>query len=128
MFDSNGVNLFYRDEGTGQPVVLIHGYLANHDNQWFRPKIAEALLAKGYRVVALDSRGHGQSGKPLGEDNYGAEMSEDLVRLLKHPNSSVRPCHAGVTVARRATPDRPSESHAARGSRQTSCLSERSVR
>lgn len=84
MFNSNGVKLFFKDEGTGQPVVLVHGYLANHDNQWFKPKIAQALLAKGYRVVALDSRGHGQSEKPLGEENYGAEMSEDVVRLLEH--------------------------------------------
>lgn len=84
MFNSNGVKLFFKDEGKGQPVVLVHGYLANHDNQWFKPGIAQALLAKGYRVVALDSRGHGQSEKPLGEGRYGAEMSEDVARLLKH--------------------------------------------
>src|SRR5262249_23725638 len=41
-------------------------------------------LAKDYRVIAFDNRGHGKSGKPHDPKKYGAEMVEDAVRLLDH--------------------------------------------
>jgi pimeloyl-ACP methyl ester carboxylesterase len=82
-FDSNGVKIHYVVEGHGEPVVLIHGFAANIQFQWVLPGILKTL-AQDYQVVALDCRGHGQSGKPHDPNMYGMEVVEDVVRLLDH--------------------------------------------
>lgn len=82
-FDSNGVRIHYTDEGSGEPVVLIHGFAVNSDINWRWPGITEAL-AKEFRVIAMDLRGHGLSGKPHGPEDYGVEGIRDVVRLLDH--------------------------------------------
>jgi len=79
-FDSNGVPIHYVISGAGEPVVLIHGFSATLE-MW-DPIRAE--LAKRYRVIALDCRGHGRSGKPHEPVAYGIEMVNDVVRLLDH--------------------------------------------
>lgn len=81
--DSNGARIHYTDEGTGEPVILVHGFAANADLNWRMPKII-ANLSKDYRVIAFDNRGHGLSGKPHEADAYGVEMVEDIVRLMDH--------------------------------------------
>ncbi len=82
-FDSNGVRIHYVIAGKGEPVLLIHGFVANAQFQWVLPGIFKAL-AKDHRVIALDNRGHGKSGKPTETEKYGTEMVEDAVRLLDH--------------------------------------------
>ncbi len=82
-FASNGVKIHYRVEGEGEPVLLIHGFAINAQLQWGVPGIIKAL-AKDHRVIALDCRGHGKSGKPTDAKKYGTEMVEDAVRLLDH--------------------------------------------
>ncbi len=82
-FDSGGVKIHYTDEGRGTPVILIHGLAVNADIQWRRPGIAQALL-KDYRVVALDQRGHGLSGKPHDPASYGVNMANDVIALMDH--------------------------------------------
>jgi pimeloyl-ACP methyl ester carboxylesterase len=82
-FDSNGVKLHYTISGKGEPVLLIHGFSVTYPIQWVYPGISSAL-AKHYQVIGLDCRGHGQSGKPRDPKMYGAEMVEDVVRLLDH--------------------------------------------
>jgi non-heme chloroperoxidase len=82
-FDSNGVKISYTVQGKGEPVVLIHGWLSSAGINWALPGVS-ALLAKDYQVIALDVRGHGASDKPTREDAYGAELVEDVVRLLDH--------------------------------------------
>jgi pimeloyl-ACP methyl ester carboxylesterase len=82
-FDSNGVKIHYVVEGRGEPVLLIHGFTSNIQGQWVAPGIFKAL-ARDYRVIALDNRGHGKSDKPHDPKQYGAEMAEDAVRLLDH--------------------------------------------
>jgi pimeloyl-ACP methyl ester carboxylesterase len=82
-FLSNGVKIHYVTAGEGEPVVLIHGFCANVQNNWILPGIF-AKLAKHYHVIALDNRGHGLSGKPHEVEKYGPEMVEDVVRLLDH--------------------------------------------
>jgi pimeloyl-ACP methyl ester carboxylesterase len=82
-FLSNGVKIHYVTAGEGEPVILIHGFCANAQNNWILPGVF-AKLAKKYHVVALDNRGHGLSGKPHEVDKYGPEMVEDVVRLLDH--------------------------------------------
>jgi pimeloyl-ACP methyl ester carboxylesterase len=82
-FDSGGVKIRYLVEGRGEPVLLIHGLTTNAEGQWGMAGILKAL-AKDYRVIALDNRGHGKSGKPHDPKKYGTEMVEDAVRLLDH--------------------------------------------
>ncbi|HEX72751.1 MAG TPA: alpha/beta fold hydrolase, partial [Candidatus Hydrogenedentes bacterium] len=82
-FDSNGVRIHYTVEGAGDPVILVHGFAANADLNWRLPGVTKAL-AKEFRVIALDNRGHGLSDKPHDPQQYGAEMIEDVVRLMDH--------------------------------------------
>jgi pimeloyl-ACP methyl ester carboxylesterase len=83
-FDSNGVQIHYVDKGRGLPVVLIHGFTGSYARHWEAPGVIDALENAGYRVVAMDCRGHGQSGKPHDAGQYGLEMVRDVVRLLDH--------------------------------------------
>ncbi len=82
-FDSAGVRIHYIDEGQGDPVVLVHGFAYPAHLQWRKTGLIETL-AKDYRVIALDNRGHGRSDKPHDPGEYGVEMVEDVVRLMDH--------------------------------------------
>src|SRR5579863_3682919 len=82
-FLSNGVKIHYLTEGQGEPVLLIHGFSANAYINWVMPGVF-GKLSKHYRVIALDNRGHGGSGKPHEVDKYGMEMVGDAIRLLDH--------------------------------------------
>ncbi|HLX64115.1 MAG TPA: alpha/beta hydrolase [Planctomycetota bacterium] len=82
-FDSNGVKIHYVVEGKGEPVVLIHGLFSSAMMNWQLPGVV-VELAKNHQVIALDARGHGASDKPDKEEAYGAEMAEDVARLIDH--------------------------------------------
>lgn len=82
-FDSQGVRIRYIEQGAGEPVVLVHGYTATIEKNWVFPGVFQQL-AKNYRVIALDCRGHGKSDKPHDVKQYGQEMALDIVRLLDH--------------------------------------------
>lgn len=82
-FDSAGVKIHYTVEGKGEPVLLIHGLHASAKLNWGLPGVTAALAEK-YQVIALDCRGHGESGKPEREEEYGLAMVEDVTRLLAH--------------------------------------------
>ena len=78
----NGVDLAYLDEGEGAPVLLIHGFPDDHC-VW-RHQIP-ALVAAGYRVIAPDTRGCGQSEAPLATADYRlSQLVEDMRALLDH--------------------------------------------
>ena len=81
-FDSNGVRIRYRDTGQGDVIVLIHGNGGSLQG-WIDSGVSPNL-ERDYRVVALDARGHGKSGKPHEPAAYGQEMGLDIVRLLDH--------------------------------------------
>jgi len=84
-FDSDGVRIAYLDEGDGPPVLLIHGFASNSEVNWVGPGWVETLTKAGYRAIALDNRGHGESEKLYDEAAYGAPlMAEDARRLLDH--------------------------------------------
>ena len=82
-FDSAGVPIRYVERGQGAPVVLVHSYTGTFESQFVRSGFADAL-AKRYRVIGFDLRGHGKSGKPHDPACYGREMGLDVVRLLDH--------------------------------------------
>jgi pimeloyl-ACP methyl ester carboxylesterase len=81
--NADGIRIHYTDEGHGEPVVLIHGYGADADNNWRIPGVSRALR-RNFRVIALDNRGHGLSEKPHDANLYGTEFVKDVVRLLDH--------------------------------------------
>jgi pimeloyl-ACP methyl ester carboxylesterase len=73
----NGIRLYYVDAGSGPAVVLLHGGLANSD---YLSDQARALAAS-YRVILVDSRGHGRSTRD--ERPFGYElMADDVLALL----------------------------------------------
>jgi non-heme chloroperoxidase len=74
------IQIYYEDHGSGQPVVLIHGYPLN-GHSWERQE--RALLEAGYRVIAYDRRGWGQSSKPTVGHDYDT-FAADLKALLEH--------------------------------------------
>jgi len=82
-FDSNGVPIFYSERGNGEPVILVHGFGAQGDTNFRNPGTV-AALAKNYRVIVMDARGHGKSGKPHEREKYGIESVDDIKRLMDH--------------------------------------------
>jgi pimeloyl-ACP methyl ester carboxylesterase len=77
--NSTPIELYYEDQGSGQPVVLIHGYPLN-GHSW--EKQTQELLTAGYRVVTYDRRGFGQSSKVGSGYDYDT-FSADLNTLLE---------------------------------------------
>ena len=55
----SGIELFYKDVGSGQPIVFSHGWPLSADD--WDPQISY-LASRGYRCIAHDRRGHGRSG------------------------------------------------------------------
>ncbi len=78
--NSGNIDLYYEDHGSGQPVVLIHGYPLNGAS-W--EKQLSALLSAGYRVITYDRRGFGKSSQPTTGYNYDT-FAEDLHKLITH--------------------------------------------
>jgi non-heme chloroperoxidase len=77
--NSTPIELYYEDQGAGQPVVLIHGYPLN-GHSWERQ--TRELLAAGYRVITYDRRGFGQSSKVGSGYDYDT-FAADLNTLLE---------------------------------------------
>jgi non-heme chloroperoxidase len=78
--NSGDINLYYEDHGSGNPVVLIHGYPLSGAS-W--EKQTAALLAQGYRVITYDRRGFGRSSQPTTGYNYDT-FAADLRKLVTH--------------------------------------------
>ena len=88
-FESGGLSLAYDDIVPGGAlmgtVVLVHGFATNREENWRRLGWLGSLERKGYRAVALDLRGHGESDKPHDPAAYGrAQMTADIVALMDH--------------------------------------------
>lgn len=75
----NGVKIWYAVYGRGEPVILLHGGLANA-SYWGHQVRA---LQRQYQVIVMDSRGHGRSSR--NQEPYGYDlMASDVVALLDH--------------------------------------------
>ena len=70
--------IYFRDEGSGPVVVLLQGLMLTADGFWTRNL---GPLAESCRVIAIDHRSHGQSGKPLGPHTI-AQCAKDLKAVL----------------------------------------------
>ena len=78
--NSANIDLYYEDHGSGQPVVLIHGYPLSGAS-WERQ--LAVLLKEGHRVITYDRRGFGNSSQPTTGYNYDT-FAEDLHHLVTH--------------------------------------------
>jgi pimeloyl-ACP methyl ester carboxylesterase len=104
-FDNRGVSIAFIDEGPrdGAAVLLIHGFASNVLFNWIDPGWVRTLTEAGYRVVALDNRGHGQSAKLYRPEDYGTPlMAGDALALLDH--LGIRQAHVmGYSMGARIT-------------------------
>jgi pimeloyl-ACP methyl ester carboxylesterase len=84
-FHNGAVEIAYLDEGTGNPIVLVHGFASSKNVNWVYPTWVSELRKDGRRVIALDNRGHGDSAKLYDPAQYAiAEMAGDVVALMDH--------------------------------------------
>ena len=86
-FQSGGITLGYDDIGPrdGRPIVLLHGFASNRSENWKRLGWYGTFERKGYRTVALDWRGHGESAKPHDAEAYAREaLIGDVFALMDH--------------------------------------------
>jgi pimeloyl-ACP methyl ester carboxylesterase len=84
-FLADGVEIAYTAEGEGEPVLLIHGFASNARANWIDTRWMAFLTSNGFRVIAIDNRGHGESQKLYNPEAYtGPAMADDARRLLDH--------------------------------------------
>jgi len=86
-FRHDGLELAFFDDGdpAGAPVLLIHGFASTASVNWVYPGWLKTLGDAGYRVIAIDNRGHGASDKPHDAEAYRPWfMAGDTVALLDH--------------------------------------------
>jgi non-heme chloroperoxidase len=76
--NSAHVKLYYEDHGSGQPVVLIHGFPMD-GSAWEKQKLA--LLQAGYRTITFDRRGFGRSDQPAIGYNFDT-FARDLAKVI----------------------------------------------
>lgn len=80
-FQSDGVRIAYVDYGSGTPVILLHGLNGSYEHG-----IANVgdPLSQQFRVIGIDQRGFGRSGKPHEGTAYGKHMATDVLNLMDH--------------------------------------------
>ena len=74
----DNTEIYYKDWGTGTPVVLIHGWPANAD-MWEHQALF--LAERGFRVISYDRRGFGRSSQPYTGHEYNT-LADDLATLM----------------------------------------------
>lgn len=97
---AHATDIHYQDLGKGQPVVLIHGWPLSH-RMW--ESQINALTAAGYRCIAYDRRGFGDSGKPAGGydyDTFASDLNDLMTELDLHDAALAGFSMGGGEVAR----------------------------
>jgi pimeloyl-ACP methyl ester carboxylesterase len=78
-----GADLAWCELGEGRPAILLHGFLSSAERNWFAPGIAAGLAVAGFRVIAPDCRGHGQSAAPTDSEAWPPDvMAADVEALI----------------------------------------------
>ena len=79
----DGVRIAYEAAGEGPPILLVHGFASDRVQNWRGPGWYDALTGAGYRVVALDWRGHGESDKLYDPAMYAHDvMARDAIAVM----------------------------------------------
>ncbi|MDR1827053.1 MAG: alpha/beta hydrolase [Methylobacteriaceae bacterium] len=102
---SNGAEIAFSDitpaSGTGDPIVLIHGFASNHTANWISTLWGKTLVEAGYRVIAADLRGHGLSEKHHSPDSYSVTHFQEDIRNLLDATSVPRADIMGYSMGSR---------------------------
>lgn len=78
-FDST--KIYYEVKGSGYPVILVHGFIMTGEG-WKKTEVYKALQNAGYKVIILDMRGNGKSGKPHTSEAYANDAeAKDIMGL-----------------------------------------------
>jgi pimeloyl-ACP methyl ester carboxylesterase len=84
-FHNGAVEIAYLDEGEGDPIILVHGFASTKNVNWVYPAWVSELKKAGRRVIALDNRGHGDSGKLYDSEAYQlGTMAGDVSALMDY--------------------------------------------
>jgi pimeloyl-ACP methyl ester carboxylesterase len=84
-FQHGSVEIAFLDEGEGQPIILVHGFASTKEVNWVQPGWVATLARAGRRVIALDTRGHGESAKLYDPADYHTDtMAGDVLALMDH--------------------------------------------
>ncbi len=96
----DGAEIYFRDWGSGQPVVFSHGWALSAD-AWDNQMLC--LASEGFRCIAFDRRGHGRSSQPWDGnemDTYADDLAELMMALDLGPAVHVGHCAGGGEVVR----------------------------
>jgi pimeloyl-ACP methyl ester carboxylesterase len=81
----DGVELAFYEMGEGSPVLLLHGLFSDAETNWMKFGAAQAIAARGFRVIMADLRGHGRSAKPHDPSAYPPDANaRDGIALVDH--------------------------------------------
>lgn len=81
----DGAQIAWRELGKGRPLVLIHGLFSNNLVNWIKYGHAQAIAARGFRVIMPDLRAHGDSAKPHDAAAYPSDvLAKDGLALIDH--------------------------------------------
>jgi pimeloyl-ACP methyl ester carboxylesterase len=102
-FNSGGVEIAYEVAGSGEPILLIHGFASTGRVNWWDTGWVKTLMDAGRRVITFDNRGHGQSQKLHDPAAYTVpEMARDAIGLLDHlqiPRADIMGYSMGARIA-----------------------------
>ena len=81
---TDGIELAYERQGSGPAIVLVHGFGSSRVQNWRSTGWYGGLTAAGFSLVAMDCRGHGESGKPHDAAFYNHDrMAEDVITVMR---------------------------------------------
>ncbi len=102
----NGIKVNYVSAGEGDPVILVHGFTASHDMWWGQ---LPALVKAGYKAIAYDVRGHGDSGRPEPGFDVGTLVADldGLMDELGIERAHVAGLSMGGIIGQRFCMDKP---------------------
>jgi pimeloyl-ACP methyl ester carboxylesterase len=79
----DGIALAYERQGEGPAIVLVHGFGSSRLQNWKSTGWYGGLTEAGFSIVAMDCRGHGDSGKPHAPEAYGHDrMADDVITVM----------------------------------------------
>src|SRR6186997_2278633 len=79
----DGTKIYYEVRGSGETVLLVHGFIVNGQS-WKRTELYKDLLTAVYRVIVIDQRGNGFSDKPHDSTAYDNDAeAKDIIALMK---------------------------------------------
>ncbi|MCY7352951.1 MAG: alpha/beta hydrolase [Cytophagaceae bacterium] len=80
----DGTQIHYTTTGSGQPVLLVHGFMGSGAS-WKGTPLVDSLVSAGYQVIVPDTRGNGQSGHPHTPQAYANDAeARDLIGLMAY--------------------------------------------